>query len=57
MTLASLVVSSDLGGGLLGIGATRFGGTWLMVLAAVLTIWSMVYDLRKAVPEIRAKAQ
>ena len=28
-----------------------------LVLAAVLTIWSMVYYLRKAVPEIRAKAQ
>ena len=44
-------------GRLLGIVDTRFWGTWLMVLAAVLTIWSMVYYLRKAVPEIRAKAQ
>ena len=26
-------------------------------LAAVLTIWSMVYYLRKAIPEIRAKAR
>lgn len=44
-------------GRLLGIVDTRFWGTWLMVLAAVLTIWSMVYYLRKAVHEIRAKAQ
>ena len=44
-------------GRLLGIVDTRFWGTWLMVLAAVLTIWSMVDYLRKAVPEIRAKAQ
>ena len=44
-------------GRLLGIVDTRFWGTWLMVLAAVLTVWSMVYYLRKAVPEIRAKAQ
>jgi CDP-diacylglycerol--glycerol-3-phosphate 3-phosphatidyltransferase len=44
-------------GRLLGVVDTRFWGTWLMVLAAVLTVWSMVYYLRKAVPEIRAKAQ
>jgi CDP-diacylglycerol--glycerol-3-phosphate 3-phosphatidyltransferase len=44
-------------GRLLGFVDTRFWGTWLMVLAAVLTVWSMVYYLRKAVPEIRAKAQ
>jgi CDP-diacylglycerol--glycerol-3-phosphate 3-phosphatidyltransferase len=29
----------------------------LIYLAAVLTIWSMVYYLRKALPEIRAKAR
>jgi CDP-diacylglycerol--glycerol-3-phosphate 3-phosphatidyltransferase len=29
----------------------------LIVLAAVLTIWSMVYYLRRAVPEIRARAR
>jgi len=44
-------------GRLLGVVDTRFWGTWLMVLAAVLTVWSMVYYLRKAVPEIRAKAR
>jgi cardiolipin synthase (CMP-forming) len=26
-------------------------------MAAVLTVWSMVYYLRKAMPEIRAKAR
>jgi CDP-diacylglycerol--glycerol-3-phosphate 3-phosphatidyltransferase len=36
---------------------TRVWGTWLIYLAAVLTIWSMVYYLRKALPEIRAKAR
>lgn len=36
---------------------TRVWGTWLLYLAAVLTIWSMVYYLRKALPEIRAKAR
>jgi len=36
---------------------TRFWGTVLIYIAAVLTIWSMVYYLRKALPEIRAKAR
>ncbi|MEW6097582.1 MAG: CDP-diacylglycerol--glycerol-3-phosphate 3-phosphatidyltransferase [Pseudomonadota bacterium] len=36
---------------------TRIWGTGLIYLAAVLTIWSMVYYLQKALPEIRAKAQ
>ena len=30
---------------------------WIRWLAAVLTVWSMVYYLRKAIPEIRAKAR
>ena len=34
---------------------TRLWGTALIYLASVLTIWSMVYYLRKALPEIRAK--
>jgi CDP-diacylglycerol--glycerol-3-phosphate 3-phosphatidyltransferase len=34
---------------------TRTWGTVLIVLAAALTIWSMVYYLQKALPEIRAK--
>jgi cardiolipin synthase len=36
---------------------TRLWGTVLIVVATVLTIWSMVYYLRKALPEIRAKAR
>ncbi|MCU0956127.1 MAG: CDP-diacylglycerol--glycerol-3-phosphate 3-phosphatidyltransferase [Hydrogenophaga sp.] len=36
---------------------TRVWGTWLIWLAAVLTVWSMVYYLQKALPEIRARAR
>ncbi|MEO5698664.1 MAG: CDP-diacylglycerol--glycerol-3-phosphate 3-phosphatidyltransferase [Burkholderiaceae bacterium] len=36
---------------------TQRWGTWLIYLSAVLTIWSMVYYLQKALPEIRAKAR
>jgi cardiolipin synthase len=44
-------------GALFGFIDTRIWGTGLIYLAAVLTIWSMVYYLRKALPEIRAKAR
>jgi cardiolipin synthase len=44
-------------GALFGVIDTRIWGTGLIYLAAVLTIWSMVYYLRKALPEIRAKAR
>jgi CDP-diacylglycerol--glycerol-3-phosphate 3-phosphatidyltransferase len=37
--------------------ATRTWGKWLIWVAAVLTIWSMVYYLRKALPEIKARAK
>jgi len=40
-----------------GLVHTRIWGTALMWVAAVLTVWSMVYYLRKAIPEIRAKAR
>ncbi len=36
---------------------TTLWGTALIYGAAILTIWSMVYYLRKALPEIRAKAR
>jgi CDP-diacylglycerol--glycerol-3-phosphate 3-phosphatidyltransferase len=36
---------------------TRVWGTWLIWAAAVLTVWSMVYYLQKALPEIRARAR
>ena len=46
-------------GRLLGIVDTRFWGTWLMVLAAVLTVWSMASLSRvmkmQSMPLIRAK--
>ncbi len=44
-------------GALFGVIDTRLWGTVLIWIAAVLTIWSMVYYLRKAIPEIRAKAR
>ena len=44
-------------GALFGFIDTRLWGTVLIVVAAVLTVWSMVYYLRKAIPEIRAKAR
>ncbi len=42
---------------LFGVVDTRFWGTALVIVAAVLTIWSMVYYLQRALPEIRAKAR
>ncbi len=34
---------------------TRLWGIWLIWIAAVMTVWSMVYYLQKALPEIRAR--
>ena len=42
---------------LFGVLPTRPWGTVLLAIAVVLTVWSMVYYLRKALPEIRAKAR
>jgi CDP-diacylglycerol--glycerol-3-phosphate 3-phosphatidyltransferase len=36
---------------------THLWGVWLIWLAAVLTVWSMVYYMQKALPEIRARAK
>ncbi len=44
-------------GTLFGVIDTQLWGTWLIWASAVLTIWSMVYYLQKALPEIRAKAR
>lgn len=42
---------------LFGVVNTHVWGIWLIWAAAVLTVWSMVYYLQKALPEIRAKAR
>ena len=44
-------------GTLFGLIDTQFWGTVLIYGSAVLTIWSMVYYLQKALPEIRAKVR
>jgi cardiolipin synthase len=36
---------------------TGLWGTWLIWLSAVLTVWSMAYYLRKALPEIRQRVK
>ena len=43
-------------GALFGLNTHRWG-TWLIWISAVLTVWSMVYYLQKAIPEIRARAK
>jgi CDP-diacylglycerol--glycerol-3-phosphate 3-phosphatidyltransferase len=40
-----------------GVVDTHLWGVWLIWAAAVLTVWSMVYYLQKALPEIRARAR
>jgi cardiolipin synthase len=32
-------------------------GLWLIWASAVLTVWSMVYYLQKALPEIKARSK
>ena len=44
-------------GKLFGLIDTHLWGTWLIWVAAVLTVWSMVYYLQKAIPEIRARVK
>ena len=44
-------------GMLFGVINTRLWGTWLIWVAAVLTIWSIIYYLQKALPEIRARVK
>jgi cardiolipin synthase len=44
-------------GRLLGVVDTHVWGVWLIWISAVLTIWSMVYYLQKALPEIRARTK
>jgi CDP-diacylglycerol--glycerol-3-phosphate 3-phosphatidyltransferase len=42
---------------LFGVINTKVWGTWLIWLSAILTVWSMAYYLKKAIPEIRARAK
>jgi len=44
-------------GMLFGLINTRVWGFWLIWMAALLTVWSMVYYMQKALPEIRARAR
>lgn len=44
-------------GRLLGLIDTRLWGTWLLWASAILTVWSMVYYLQKALPDIRARSR
>ena len=44
-------------GALFGVIDTRIWGTGLIYVASFLTIWSMIYYMRKAMPEIRARAR
>ncbi|MCF8169086.1 MAG: CDP-diacylglycerol--glycerol-3-phosphate 3-phosphatidyltransferase [Rhodoferax sp.] len=44
-------------GMLFGLIPTLVWGAWLIWGAAILTVWSMVYYLQKAIPEIRARVR
>jgi cardiolipin synthase len=44
-------------GRLFGVIDTLEWGTWLIWTSAVLTVWSMVYYLQKALPEIRRRVK
>ncbi len=44
-------------GVLFGLIDTQWWGTVLICVSAVLTIWSMIYYLQKALPEIRARVR
>jgi len=44
-------------GQLFGVVDTAAWGQWLIWISAVLTVWSMVYYLQKALPEIKARAR
>ena len=44
-------------GTLFGVINTHVWGTWLVWISAILTVWSMVYYLKRAIPEIRARSK
>ena len=49
------VVASAIAKGRIATIDTRVWGEWLMYLAAVLTIWSMLYYMKLAWPQIRER--
>jgi CDP-diacylglycerol--glycerol-3-phosphate 3-phosphatidyltransferase len=44
-------------GQLFGVIDTQEWGTVLIWIASILTIWSMIYYMQKALPEIRARVK
>ncbi|MDO9144537.1 CDP-diacylglycerol--glycerol-3-phosphate 3-phosphatidyltransferase [Rhodoferax sp.] len=44
-------------GMLFGVINTHLWGVWLIWISAVMTVWSMIYYLQKALPEIRSRVQ
>ena len=44
-------------GMLFGVIDTGVWGVWMIWISAVLTVWSMIYYLQKALPEIRARVK
>ena len=44
-------------GTLFGLVNSHVWGTWLIWISAILTVWSMIYYLQKAIPEIRKQAK
>jgi len=44
-------------GHLFGVIDTWVWGTWLIWFSAILTVWSMIYYLQKALPEIRLRVK
>ncbi len=44
-------------GMLFGVINTHVWGVWLIWMSAVMTVWSMIYYLQKALPEIRSRVQ
>jgi len=44
-------------GVLFGVIDTKRWGTWLIWISAILTVWSMIYYLQKALPEIRRRVK
>lgn len=44
-------------GDLFGLIDTHVWGTWLIWFSAILTVWSMIYYLQKALPEIRLRVK